>query len=431
MKHVWKPLCMVAMTLILLTAVGGAALAASTEEAPVSPALSIISKDLALVKSGLCGREISFAASDFEEALGIASLDYITVRTVPSAAMGKLMLGSLQVMPNQTVSAANLSALRFVPNGSVEGRAEFLFCGDDSCSYEVACTLYMQSELNYAPTFVGIDKEEFSVETYKNIAVYGTLPAEDPEWDKLRYEITSTASKGLLVMLDREQGRFVYTPMKNYTGTDRFTYTVTDEYGNRSEEKEMKITVGRSKKSTVFSDMIGNEGHLGAIRLYEAGIMDAKEEGASAVFHPTGEVSRVEFLVMAMKAEGITPDGDGNLSGVFADEKEIPKEYRPYVKTAYEKGYLAVGVKEGEAVALKPNEALSRAEACVILCSILEAEATVSRPAFEDDGEIPSWAKEAIYTLEDRGILLDGDSFAYPNRTLTREMTAVMLNALL
>ena len=118
---------------ILLSAVAAAVIGAAAlvpalareETPPVSPALYVLSRQLGFDKSGLKGFTITFEPSDFEEALGVGRLEEIVIRELPSRSAGKLMLGALEVMKNQTVSRANIGALRFVPNGAAVSGASF------------------------------------------------------------------------------------------------------------------------------------------------------------------------------------------------------------------------------------------------------------------------------------------------------------------
>lgn len=71
----------------------------------VSPALSILSRGLGTVKSGLCGSDVRFCDADFSDVLGVDSIGKAVITSLPDASAGKLMLGSLEVMKNQTVSA--------------------------------------------------------------------------------------------------------------------------------------------------------------------------------------------------------------------------------------------------------------------------------------------------------------------------------------
>lgn len=314
-----------------------AAAESGIEQAPVSPALSILSRGLGTVKSGLCGSDVRFCAADFSDVLGVDSIGKAVITSLPDASAGKLMLGSLEVMKNQTVSAENLSALRFVPSDKSEKDCFFTVRTGKDREYDLKCTVRITKDINRAPA-----AGSTSVATYKNIAVSGKMTAADPEGDALTYEVVSGTGKGLLVLNDRNGG-YTYTPMKNYTGRDSFSYRATDAYGNRSETVTVGITVSRSDKGTVFDDMIGNPAHCAAITVSDAGIMTGIGLNGSTLFDPQGKVSRAQFLALAMKTAGcdVSGIGQGTVS-VFADDGDIPAEYRPYVIAAYNEGMISV-----------------------------------------------------------------------------------------
>jgi len=421
-KQIWIT---AAAALLMAAALGAPALGAE-KKAAVSPALQHLATQLSLVKSSVGKREIAFTAKDFEEALGVSHLDGIVIRQLPSASVGKLMLGSLEVMRNQTVSRSNLSSLRFVPTGGGK-KAEFVFEAWDENGYAVTCTLRMSDTVNTAPTAAGVAKDRFTVSTFKNIAVSGILPAEDAEGDRLTYEIVSYPKKGLLSLIDRDGGRFVYTPVKNYAGKDTFTYTVTDEYGNRSAVMTMIVRVTASENGTVFTDMIGHESHYSAIRLSDMGIMEGRGEGNALVFAPEERVSRAEFLCLVMRAAGIEPPKKDAVT-VFHDDSEIPAEYKAYVAMAYEKGYIT-GHADGGLPVFDPNEGVTRGEACVMIGNILDPEAPAEKPVFADRDFIPAWVVEDAEILAALGIIKTEGGYFSPFEGIDRAEAAELLLA--
>ena len=378
---------LIVLTLLSAACIAGAAGAAVSAESgievsPVSPALSILARGLGTVKNGLCGNDVRFCADDFAEAIGVDSVGRAVITSLPDASAGKLMLGSLEVMKNQTVSAENLSALRFVPSDNAERDSNFTVRTGKTQEYELKCTVRMTKSLNRAPTE---PKERITAVTYKNIAISGRMTADDPEGDSLSYEIVSGTEKGLLVLTDKNGG-FVYIPMKNYTGKDSFSYRVTDEYGNRSGTVTVGITVGRSKHGTVFSDMIGDPAHYSAITVCDSEIMTGSEVNGSIVFDPAGKVSRAEFLTMAMKTAGcdVSGIGQGTVS-VFSDDGDIPAEYRPYVIAAYNGGMLTGVGNDGNAM-FDPRGNITVGDAMIMLCGILKPGKAVT-------GQLPAGAE--------------------------------------
>ncbi len=403
------------------------AVSATVERATVSPALSIISNDIEMIKTVRCGGEIRFTSEDFEKLLGCENLDGITVNTLPSKTAGKLMLGSLEVIKNQMISSSNLSALRFVPSGSSEIETSFVFNAGKTEKYSLSCKLFVLEDTNYSPTAANINEKNFSLTTYKNIAAFGNLSASDPEKDTLKFEIVSYPKRGLLTLTDKESGAFVYTPTKNYTGKDSFTYVVTDKYGNSSEEIKMNVKVSRSEYGTVFNDLIGKSCHNSAITLSDLGIMTGKKIVDSNVFNPDGEVSRAEFLTMAMKIANIDVSGIGNEAiSVFDDDSKISREHRAYVIAAYNKGIIK-GYSEEEKLLFNPNEEISFAEACVILDNLISFNEPTSKPVFSQGTEIPSWAEDAVNTIYGNGIIGTWEALKAPTDVLTRGEAAIIL----
>ena len=193
----------VVLTLVAVTANTFGAPGAGPNQ--VSPALNILANDLELVKTAVAGSEINFSAADFEEALGVSKLEAVTIVSLPSPEYGALMLGSTTVMKNQTIARKNLSLLRFVPSktavavadGSYAARADFVFrTAGNTDPYDVLCTLYVLSELNLAPNVSTAVNGKQSLTALRNIDLYGSLRASDPEGDELRYVIKSYPKKG-------------------------------------------------------------------------------------------------------------------------------------------------------------------------------------------------------------------------------------------
>ena len=325
----------------------------------LSPAIAVIAGNTNLTKSGLNGNEIGFSGSDFRDHLGVSSVSCVTFTSLPPRSAGVLMLGSLEIMKNQTVSEVNLDALKFVPTSTENVNCSFTYRVGDDGGYDLNCFLRTTDRLNTAPTFAGIESGSFSFRTYKNISVFGTMPSSDPDGDRVEYCIVSYPSRGIIYLSDRESGEFVYTPEKNYTGKDGFTYTVTDEYGNTSEEMTVSLNIVRSENGTVFSDMIGRPEHNCAITLSDRGVMTGTQSNGKNLFDPDGAVGRAEFLMMAIKAaEKDVPSVSVSVS--LSDTAAIPAVYLPYVSVALQCGYI------DDTGDFRPLENISSADACSI-----------------------------------------------------------------
>ena len=396
----------------------------------VSPGLSVLAEQSAMAMAGLRGGSIDFERADFARALNLplSSITDVTFTSVPSVSEGELLVGTTVVNSGQTVSGMNLHLLSYEPKDEISCSSFRFRVG--SSPVEMTCKLYMLDQVNYCPTLnVASSSDSFSASTYGNTKLFGVLPAYDPDGDEITIEIVSYPS-GILELTDKHTGEYTYTPLKNASGKDSFTYVARDIYGNYSASATVNLTVKRSAVSVTYADMKDSPYANAAMAMTERGIMSGSQVGAANYFYPEQEVSRAEFVVLAMNALGITEVSDTECK-VFADGKDIPKEMRGYIEAAYRMGYIKGSLVDGE-LCFCPNEAITRAEASVILGNMLGAAmptATV-RPSFADAGEIPVWAEGSIYSLNMMGLLASDGGRIEPLSKITRQEAAQLLSGL-
>lgn len=249
--------------------------------------------------------------------------------------------------------------------------------------------------------------EDGSLETYKNIAGSGTLSAADPEGKPLTYNLVKEPKRGSVEL--HEDGTFTYTPDKNKAGKDSFTYTVTDSGGNTSEEAKISIEIRKPTDKATYADMDGDPDAFYAMWLKEAGLFTGATVGGNLCFEPEKTVSRGEFLVMVMKLVDAQADETGLTSG-FSDEAATPVWLQPYIVSALGSGMIS-GVSSEDGVVFRPEAALSRAEAAVMLQNVLQLPAPTAKTVFSetDAAAVPAWAADATAALSAAGISL-GDT---------------------
>ena len=249
--------------------------------------------------------------------------------------------------------------------------------------------------------------EDGSLETYKNIAGSGTLSAADPEGKPLTYNLVKEPTRGSVEL--HEDGTFTYTPDKNKVGKDSFTYTVTDSGGNTSEEAKISIEIRKPTDKATYADMDGDPDAFYAMWLKEAGLFTGATVGGNLCFEPEKTVSRGEFLVMVMKLVDAQADETGLTSG-FSDEAATPVWLQPYIVSALGSGMIS-GVSSEDGVVFRPEAALSRAEAAVMLQNVLQLPAPTAKTVFSqtDADAVPAWAADATAALSAAGISL-GDT---------------------
>ena len=396
----------------------------------LSDGLAVMAGESPMIKGAVAGDTVRFSAADFKAAMGIRRFDGITLTSLPAKAEGTLYFGETTVAAGITVPRESLSSLTFVPTSDKVKEAVFTFtCDSYAGGAEIACTIRFAERLNYAPTVRDVAASRL-VSTYADHAVEGTLCAADPEGDALEFIVVEMPERGTLTLLDRAHGDFRYTPAEGYTGRDEFTFVVRDVYGNYSEAATVSVTVAKKASDLDYADMVGAPASLPALVLANEGIMLGTLQGDGMYFFPEGEVTRGEFLTMAMKAAGMAPRA-GLTNTVFDDNDEIPTGLRPYVAAAQEAGYVIGNLSE-RGLTFESDTPISRGEAAVILSRILRADTPVSTPLFPDEGDVTSRTHNAVMAMCAMGVYSRTEEGALAaSALLDRATAAEMLYATL
>jgi len=427
MKKIWirrgLPMMLCCFLLAAVTVPGVSASGAGA--APVvSYGLQVLSAATDMAVSAPQGNEIVFSADQFARALNLSKVTSVTVCTLPPVTDGELLLGSTRIAAGQTVSAANLPYMTFTPSAEDMTHSFFTFTVNGG-NIPMVCNLYLLSRINYTPTVSMASGLSLNVSTYAGLSAYGTLSAYDPDGDVTVFEIVSYPKNGSVRLTDRQTGSYVYTPEKGYVGSDSFSYVARDRYGNYSASATVKLRISASGTSVTYADMQDSPAYNAALTLTEKGIMSGRQVGNLYYFDPEEQVSRVEFLVMAMNAAGIreVPNAE---STEFADDADIPSTMKGYVATAYSLGYVS-GTNVGGKLCFLPNEEITRAQAAVMVSSILGLSEVAVTPTFADSSEIPVWARDAVYSLYTEGLMECTDGAFAPTAKITRAQTARLL----
>lgn len=383
----------------------------------VSPALNVLAKENKMIKSGLVCNDVYFSEQDFMKCLGVAEVSSVKVEELPASVDGVLKLGTLYVTEGQTIQKEYLSMLRFAPNAEEVTNASILFSCEGTA---VPCEVKLLDSVNYAPTFATMDAE---LETYCNVRCYGNMRTNDPEGDTVNLQVVSYPEHGTLSVTDPVRGNYTYTPNAGYVGSDSFTLVARDEFGNYSPAKSVDVHV--TKTDITFTDAKGHWCENAAISLYEAGAVEVSGFQNGLAFCPNDNVSREEFITMAMKVLSVDTLTDAETS--FADNGEIDVRFRPYVATAQRMGYVT-GREDSGITYFDPKASITKAEAAVVMNNILGVEEGEYVSVFADDSAIPTWAKTAVYALTSAGVFNgDGEGMVAPSALLNRAQTVQML----
>ena len=408
--------------------------------APVSTGLLNLASATDMVVSAEVGELYYFESRDFLRAMNLSGLSYVTITEAPSADQGTLFLGSSPVQSGQVISLGNLDRLTYSPATPEKGVGSFRFSVENA-GYSVECRVYSVESIGSRPTGAYAPVAVTSTLTYRDLAYEGRLSGYDADGDALVYEIVSSPAHGACRMLDRDAGVYLYTPQAGYTGEDGFSYVVRDAQGNYSATRAVTVTVSEPSGAYEFVDLDDDRAVVSAIRMEESGVMSGTEVGGKTFFYPEKTVSRVDFLVMAMRTLGVE-GAEGDSATVFRDDAEIPQSLRGYVKRAYDLGVVNGSLGE-DGLYFSPSRAVTRAEASKILSLLIAVservpealkrpeDAAVSIVELDDYVSIPAWAEEAVCHLSAIGIYQSEGGGASVGEPLLRGEAAEMLASLL
>ncbi|MCQ2421015.1 MAG: Ig-like domain-containing protein [Clostridia bacterium] len=338
-----------------------------------------------------------FANADFTQ--DEADVEGIYLISVPSGTQGQVLYGTRTLRSGDVIPSDGLGMISLRPAETCRGSCEIVYspiCAG-SLGQKQTLKLRLLGDKDQAPVCA-----DSAFETYKNIANSGTLKATDDSGQALTYQIVREPSRGTVEL--HEDGSFTYTPNHNKVGKDSFTFTAADAAGNVSNEACVKIRIVKPTDKAMYTDMQDDRDAYLAMWLKDQGVYTGKTVAGNLCFEPEGTVSRGEFLIMTMQLLGTQKD-DAALTSGFADEEQTPNWMRPFIVSALRNGMIT-GVNSENGLVFRPQAALTRAEAAVMLQNILELPKSDSRSVFSsiDETAVPVWAADAVDALSNAGI---------------------------
>lgn len=270
--------------------------------------------------------------------------------------------------------------------------------------------------------------ENFSLSTYRDVAISGTFSGVDPQGGALTFRVTKNPARGAVTQAEEGSARFTYSPYENKTGKDSFTYVAVDEAGNVSQPAKVSIRIEKPDTKVTYADMDGNPAHKAAISLAERGIFVGEQMGETWFFRPEASVTREEFLTMAMDTVEMDTLPQVQMTG-FADDESISTWARPYVASALGAGMIQGGTTAAEGTSFAPGRVITRAEAAVMLDRLLQVSDVADQGEVSTDAA-PAWAYQSVLNLSAVGVLGGAeeteDTLSAP---LTRAQAAQMLQS--
>ena len=348
-----------------------------------------------------------FADADFMQ--NNPEADGIYLVSVPSCLQGEMRYKTRVLCAGDIIPAEALNMLSLQPADTCSGTCEIVFCPitNGALGARQTVKLRLLGEKDQPPVC-----EDCMLETYKNIANTGNLKAADDADSALTYQLVKEPKRGTVEL--HSDGSFTYTPDHNKVGRDSFLFTATDSAGNVSNEACVKIKIVKPTDKALYTDVQDPGDAYVAMWLKEQGIYSGKTVAGNYCFEPDSTVSRGEFLIMTMRMLGASQD-DASLTSGFADEEQTPDWMRPFIVTALRNGVIT-GVNSESGPVFRPQAALTRAEAAVMLQNILGLPGSGSKSvfSFSEESAVPVWAVEAVDALADVGIEIARQSSAEP-----------------
>lgn len=387
--------------------------ATAASAAVLSPAIDIISDNMEITVSAEKGKDATLDGEHLADAIGVSDFEKIKITSLPDEKEGTLYFGDVCVTEGQVIKKDALSELRFSPMENVES-SDFGFEFDGT--YSMTCSIRYTDKVNTAPK--ALSAPVFSV--YTTGLCHGEMRGTDADGDSLFYEVVDYPQGGEL-KYDSKTGEFTYTAGSRVMN-DSFTYRVKDSAGESSEIIEYTLSVRDNDSKTVFSDMDDYGCIPACVEMTERGYMTCSEKEGKLYFSPDGEVSRLDFLVMAMNVFGA-----GNIPSVtnsgFGDDEKIPEEYKGYVYSAAKLGIIN-GVSENGQTCFDPDRSITRAEATVILNNIIG----YTPSDVECLAGVPEWAQNSVSAMYEIGIYDLDDGAAQCHKAVTKAEAATMLS---
>ena len=393
-----KGLILFLLISLIVGTIGGISISAN-----IGSGAQVIANGVKLIKTGLFGQKLVFSDTDFKTALAITNFKSVKITSLPSSTEGTLLFAGRRVSEGQEIRRKHLGSLVFIPASTSVSESKFTFKVDGGD--EIECILRFIEKVNFAPKAEAI---EGYITTQTSIPAYGMLSAEDPEGDDTEFIIVAYPKDGVLTFTDEEMGKYKYEPVDDFVGYDSFCYVVRDEYGNYSKPVEVDIKVVDRLCSAVYVDMEDREEYGAAVAMTAMGIMCGNIVGDDTYFSPDSEVSRAEFVAMAMKSLGIKADSTIK-SSYFDDNGDIPASLVGYVATAQRAG-IVNGTFDAGKLLFRPNEAITKYEAASIMSLLLNISESEEDASYSEDSAVPMWARSSVSAMTMLGILDGSDA---------------------
>jgi len=198
------------------------------------------------------------------------------------------------------------------------------------------------------------------------------------------------------------------------------TYKVVLEREDKDQDSpEVSPAESACTARSAFTDIAG---HWGESSIIEASCQDIVQGYPDGSFQPARLVTRAEFTAMLA---GLFQWDDAETAISFSDLADEEHWAKQAIAQAAALGIVS-GYPDGS---FRPEATITRAEMAVMIAKALGLPTDIDLGTmFADDADIPVWAKSAVASLHQLGIVIGrGDNRFVPYGAATRAEAAIML----
>ena len=222
-------------------------------------------------------------------------------------------------------------------------------------------------------------------------------------------------------------GQLTFVPFARFSGEAEITYIGYSADGKEQVSGRIVVSVTKSTKSQYFDDIRDYTWAVDSVDYLRRNETVLGVGGRS--YDPGGMVKRGDFVLMLVRAYGLTATGSAYFSDVPDDSY-----YADAIRVA-----AVLGVANGSNGRFNPQDALTRQDAMVMIYNTLKVCGKTTTnglaadlSAYHDGGEIATYAREAMGNLIQMGVVTgDGNGYLRPQSRLNRAEAAVLLHTIM
>lgn len=241
---------------------------------------------------------------------------------------------------------------------------------------------------------------------------------------KLYYDNTSTKVDWL------EDAALI--PAAGYTGKITLSYVAYNEDGKTEQNGTISFNVTSKTKSAVFSDV--STSYSWAADSVDFLYYEGTAQGANGKYNPANNITRGDFMLMLYRAFLEEDYGTYNVTSNFPD---VVKGTSDYSKETYQAVGVAkyLDIAQGSNGKFNPKASITREEAMALIQRTLDKtnrkldySTTTRASSFNDYSSISTWARTAIDSLVQHGVIIGNNNKVNPKSNITRAEMACILH---